>query len=55
VADWAYVVIRVKTALSVEAASARLAAFDETWLLDHSAKIGGMLLFDVEYVCPSNG
>jgi hypothetical protein len=55
VADWAYVVIRVKTALPVETASARIAAFDETWLLDHSAEIGGTLLFDVEYICPSNG
>jgi hypothetical protein len=50
VADWEYLVIRVKTALPVETAHARITAFDETWLLDHSAKIGGRVIFDVEYV-----
>ncbi len=49
VSDWEYLVIRVKTNLPVEEAHTCMAAFDEEWLLDRSAAIGGMLLFDVEY------
>jgi hypothetical protein len=49
VSDWEYLVIRVKTTLSMEDAHTCMAAFDEEWLLDRSAEIGGTLLFDVEY------
>ena len=49
VSDWEYLVIRVKTTLPVEEAHTCMVTFDEEWLLDRSAAIGGKLLFDVEY------
>jgi exonuclease VII large subunit len=49
VSNWEYLVVRVKTNLSVEDAHKCMAAFDEEWLLDRSAAIGDTLLFDVEY------
>lgn len=48
--DWEYLVVSIKTSLTVEEANARLNAFTNSWLFDHVAQIGDKLLFDLEYV-----
>lgn len=48
--NWQYLAVRIHTSLPSDQAHARLEAFDEAWLLDHTEQIGDKLLFTLECV-----